>query len=396
MPFGSASGIVAGNTPAPLLEKFVIPPSVLAVSDSRVKHLLILRLALARPDITYVGTANATTLLALIELYREHESALIDDLRHGSFFMKDQVPPQIWQAVSPMLSACPERAFELDRLKSIHAVRRIADLWPSLRLVVTWTCASAGIAIDALRRELSSCTRIHELGYISSEFRGTMTLGRRAGSGLPTLDTHFFEFVECEKWDRKEPEFLTLDRIRKGVDYYIFVTTPSGLYRYFINDLVRVTGFLHQTPLIKFMQKGKGVTSITGEKLYEAQVLAAVRAALAEIDHAARFVMMLADEEARCYRLYVEAGAGLKPLPEKLAQAVDAKLGELNIEYAAKRESRRLGMLGAAWLKAEAGEAYKRYCVAIGQREGQFKTVALAYRQAFGFDLEAFVEGSNP
>lgn len=396
MPFGSASGIVAGNTPAPLLEKFVIPPSVLAISDSRVKHLLILRLALARPDITYAGTANATTLLALIELYREHESALIDDVRHGSFFMKDRVPPQIWQAVSPMLSACPERAFELDRLKSIHAVRRIADLWPSLRLVVTWTCASAGIAIDALRRELSSCTRIHELGYISSEFRGTMTLGRRAGSGLPTLDTHFFEFVEREKWDRKEPEFLTLDRIRKGVDYYIFVTTPSGLYRYFINDLVRVTGFLHKTPLLKFMQKGKGVTSITGEKLYEAQVLAAVRAALAEIDHAARFVMMLADEEARCYRLYVEAGAGPKPIPEQLAQAVDAKLGELNIEYAAKRESRRLGMLGAAWLKAEAGEAYKRYCVAIGQREGQFKTVALAYRKAFGFDLEAFVEGVKP
>jgi hypothetical protein len=144
------------------------------------------------------------------------------------------------------------------------------------------------------------------------------------------------------------------------------------------------------------MQKGKGVTSITGEKLYEAQVLAAVRAALAEVDRAARFAMMLADEEARCYRLYVEADASPKPIPERLAQAVDAKLGELNIEYAAKRESGRLGMLCAAWLKADAGEDYKRYCVAIGQREGQFKTVALAYRRTFGFDLEAFVEKANP
>jgi sterol desaturase/sphingolipid hydroxylase (fatty acid hydroxylase superfamily) len=37
MPFGSASGIVAGNTPAPVLEKFVVPPPVLTISDSRVK-----------------------------------------------------------------------------------------------------------------------------------------------------------------------------------------------------------------------------------------------------------------------------------------------------------------------------------------------------------------------
>ena len=74
--------------------------------------------------------------------------------------------------------------------------RRIADLWPRLQLVVTWTCASAGIAANALRAELSPRTRIHELGYVSSEFRGTVTLGKRAGSGFPTSDTHFFEFVE--------------------------------------------------------------------------------------------------------------------------------------------------------------------------------------------------------
>ena len=173
----------------------------------------------------------------------------------------------------------PVATAELARVQAGNGVVRIADLWPELRIVVTWTCASAGVTVDALRGELAPPTRILELGYLSSEFRGTITLGRNPGTGLPTLDTHFFEFVEREKWDRGEPEFLTLDRIRKDVDYYVIVTTPSGLYRYFINDLVRVRGFLHKTPLLKFMQKGKGVTNITGEKLYESQVLAAVRAA---------------------------------------------------------------------------------------------------------------------
>jgi hypothetical protein len=173
----------------------------------------------------------------------------------------------------------------------------------------------------------------------------------------------------------------------------VIVTTPSGLYRYFINDLVRVTGFLHRTPLIKFLQKGKGVTNITGEKLYEAQVLTAVRTVMDEARCAARFVMMLADEQACCYCLYVEPGTGAKPDAKAFAKAVDRKLCELNIEYHAKRESGRLGALKAAWLATDTSEAYKQFCVSRGQREGQFKSVAIAYRKDFSFDLESRVEG---
>jgi len=391
-PFGSASGIVAGNTPAPVKEKFVLPAEVFTIADSRVKYLLILRLALACRDITYVGTANSTTLLALITLYRAHWGQLIDDLRHGSFFLEEQVPTPVLAVLRSRLEACPERADELAALHATSADPRIADLWPSIRAVVTWTCASAGTAVSALKRELAPHTRVLELGYIASEFRATITLGRRRGCGLPTLDTHFFEFVERDRWDRGEPEFLTIDRIRKGVDYYIIVTTPSGLYRYFINDLVRVSAVLHKTPLLRFVQKGKGVTNITGEKLYECQVLDAVRAAMGEVGRALRFVMMLADEDARGYRLYIEPDAGPRPPAARLALAVDEKLARLNLEYQAKRESARLAPIDAHWLGDQTGDAYKQYCVAHGQREGQFKPTALAYRKGFGFDLDCFVQ----
>jgi hypothetical protein len=392
-PYGSASGMVAGNTPAVVLEKFVLPAPVLTISDSRLKYLTILRLALARADITYLGSANATTLLTLVKLYRQYEANLLEDLRTGAFFCSHELPEDVMRAIRPRLLARPARAAALARLSAAHGQMRISNLWPELRLVVTWTCASAGIAVEALRRELSPRTHILELGYVSSEFRGTITLGRRAGTGLPTLDTHFFEFAEREAWDRGERKLLTLDRIRKGVDYYVIVTTPSGLYRYFINDLVRVTGFLHRTPLIKFLQKGKGVTNITGEKLYEAQVLTAVRTVMDEARCAARFVMMLADEQACCYCLYVEPGTGAKPDAKAFAKAVDRKLCELNIEYHAKRESGRLGALKAAWLATDTSEAYKQFCVSRGQREGQFKSVAIAYRKDFSFDLESRVEG---
>ena len=395
-PYGSASGIVSGSTPPLVREKFVVPAPVLTIADSRVKYLLVLRLAIARRDITYLGTANPSTLLALMKLYRENENALIADLHQGGFFLADQVPADVLDSVQKRLRPVPLRAAEIAQLQASNAGRRIADLWPELRLVVTWTCASAGIAAAALRAELSPGTHIHELGYVSSEFRGTITIGKRAGSGLPTWDTHFFEFVEKDRWDRGEPEFLTLDKLRKHTDYYVVVTTPSGLYRYFINDLVRVTGFLHRMPLLKFMQKGKGVTNITGEKLYESQVLAAVRHVLEQLGRTPRFVMMLADEAAQRYCLYVDTDGGAKPEPQLLAKMVDAQLRSLNIEYDAKRESGRLADIAAAWLTPGTEEAYKHASVQQGQREGQFKVVALAYKKKFSFDLDAFVEGGTP
>jgi sterol desaturase/sphingolipid hydroxylase (fatty acid hydroxylase superfamily) len=389
-PYGSASGIVAGNTSAALQGKFAVPAPVLTIADSRVKYLLALRLAIARGDVTYLGAANPTTLLTLARLYREHQADLVADLRRGGFFLADRVPADVLKAVSARLAPDAARAGQLASLRS----PRIAELWPSLRLVVTWTCASAGIAVDTLRRELSPSTRILELGYVSSEFRGTITVGKRAGSGLPTHRAHFFEFVERRRWDRGEKRPLLLDQLEKGREYYPIVTTPSGLYRYFINDVVEVTGFLGRMPLLRFVQKGKGVTNITGEKLCEAQVLEAVRSAMAAIGRDARFVMALADEEESAYRLYVETDAGPRPRADELASRVDACLARLNVEYQAKRESERLGALRAFWVAPQTGEAYKAHCVTRGQREGQFKMVALDYRKRFGYDLDAHAEAA--
>ena len=388
LPYGSASGVVSGSTPALVRRKFVLPREVLTIADSHVKYLMILRLAIARTDITYLGTANPSTLLMLARLYREHAATLIADVRQGGFFLSARVPDTVLAAVVDRLGPQPAQAARLEKLRDA----RLADLWPALRLVVTWTCASAGVAAQALRRELGDGTRIHELGYVSSEFRGSITLGRRAGAGLPTADTHYFEFVERDCWDRGEPEFLTLDRLRKGVDYYVIVTTPSGLYRYFINDLVRVMGHVHRMPLLKFLQKGKGVTSITGEKLYESQVLAAAAQAVQAMGRMVRFVMMLADEDASRYRLYVETDDGTRPDREALAAATDAQLRRLNLEYDAKRESGRLGPIDARWLQPGTEEAYKQASVRQGQREGQFKVVALAYSRNFGFDLDAHAQ----
>ena len=228
-----------------------------------------------------------------------------------------------------------------------------AELWPNLRLIITWTGGSCRIALAAVRRTLPPGVCIAELGYLSSEFRGTITVDLERNVGAPTIHENFFEFVERDDWDAGRKEFRTVEEIEEGQEYYIFITTGAGLYRYFMNDIVAVTGLFQATPAIEFVRKGKGVTNITGEKLSENQVVSAVRSTEDALGLASGFFLMLADAEGAVYRLVVEWSGTEESIAERLIESVEQKLGELNVEYAQKRASGRLRHLearaGASW-----------------------------------------------
>lgn len=385
---GAASGLLAGHTPALLRERFVLPPGVATITDATLKYLLVLRLALARPDISLCATANVSTLLTLQRLYAEHRAALLEDLRVGGFHRAADLPASLRAELAPRLIALPARAAELARL---GAQAEFGALWPRLAAVATWTGGSAGIGLARLRRVLAADCRILELGYLASECRATLTLGRRAGTGLPTLDGNFFEFAERDAWEAGDRRLVTLDALRKGHDYYVVITTRGGLYRYFINDLVRVTGHLGRTPLLRFVQKGRGVTSLTGEKLYEAQFLAALAEVAASANLQPALALALADENRGGYDVYLECD-GERPAAATLGAALDAALARHNPEYASKRAGERLASPRLCWLRAGTHDALRAWRCARGQREAQFKLVSLDYRARFDFDLDACVE----
>ena len=207
-------------------------------------------------------------------------------------------------------------------------------------------------------------------------------------NAVPAFHENFYEFVEKDDWENNKRHFLTLDQISEGKQYYILVTTQNGLYRYFINDIIEVTGFYNNTPKIKFVQKGEGVTNITGEKLYECQLQKAIETIKQEYQLSIAFFMMIAYQETLQYVLYLEH------VPVNMldmAKEVEKHLNKLNIEYEAKRKSNRLRPLRLAFLKPGTGEAYKIYCVKAGQREGQFKLLNLQYDKDYIFNFEKYV-----
>jgi len=384
---GSVSGHLYRSLPRVIQKRFVVPPEVSSIADYDLKYLVILRLALNEPATTYLGSPNPSTFLRLIDLLNERREMLLHSLATGRFEALDALEPPLRRAIAERLKPLPGRAAQLAR----QAELTYANVWPEIRLLTTWTGGSCGIALGRLRAKLPAATAVMELGYQSTECRGTIALNTETAGGLPPLHHHFFEFVEQSAWDDGRPTFQTLGELDVGRRYYVLITTASGLYRYFMNDLLEVTEFFHGTPLLRFVQKGRGVTSLTGEKLYEAQTIEGVCSVASRCGFASSFFMMVADEQASAYRLFVEPGDPAHPDAETVAAQIDYRLGELNIEYHGKRESGRLKPLDVVWLKPGAGEAYKMACVRAGQREGQFKPVVLQYRKDLRFSFEDYI-----
>jgi hypothetical protein len=262
---GSVSGHLYASLPRFIQSKFVVPPAVSTISDYDVKYRVILHLALAQPRITYIGSPNPSTFLRLLHVLNHERELLLRSLATGVSSFTAALDPSLQQIIASRMPAMPERAALLNNLPELT----YANVWPDVKLLTTWTGGSCGTALGALRKALPVHTQVMELGYQATEVRGTIPLEPEMPGGLPPLSHTFFEFVERSAWDRERPDYVTVDQLDQGFQYYVLITTPAGLYRYFMNDLVEVTGFFRKTPLLRFVQKGKGVTNLTGEKLYE-------------------------------------------------------------------------------------------------------------------------------
>ncbi len=405
-PYGSASGMVYEGMPSLVRRKYVIGPNVLAIEDHDIRYLAIAALCLAEPAVTGVATANPSTLLRLHSIMTDRFDDLLKALDGGPLLGADRLPAEQQAEINRSLDGKSERADELRSIQARHGSELTYEhIWPNLAAIATWTGGSCGFALNALRPLLSTETKIVELGYSASEVRGAIGVDPVTNTSAPLLTDNWFEFVECDVRDGSdgavEPEqFLGLHELVEGRRYYIYVTTLDGLYRYDMNDIVAVNGWFARTPCITFIQKGRGVTNITGEKLSESQILNAVDTARRQLGMTTSFFIALADADASQYRLYVEhdqaSGQQTGSPAARLAELVDDALGELNIEYGSKRASGRLGPILGFDLGDGTAEAYRADRVDAGQRDAQFKVMHVQNLAECEFDFDAYVRPEKP
>jgi len=388
--YGSVSGYIYKTMPAMIRDRYLVPAEVFEISDYDLKYRIILRLALAQPNITYLGSANPSTFLRLRDILNNEWSMLLQSLQTASVPGIESFSAELQAILQERIRPEPEIHARLRKLSGQGEIE-FRDIWPDIHLLTTWTAGNCQFALQRLRDSLPAHTQVIELGYIATELRGTLTCDQKSNAGIPLLAQVYYEFVEKHAWENGVRETLTIEQLQYGRAYYIIVSTQYGLYRYFMNDLLEVRGFLNKTPLLRFLQKGIGVTNITGEKLYEAQVNRAIDD-VCQLNHLRlRFFMTLANVVKARYQIYLEAEDHHAINAYAIAAQLDDALAANNIEYAGKRKSGRLRAPQVFFLRPGCGDAFKRYQIDCGQREGQFKYVSLQDKRDFQFNLKHYV-----
>ena len=342
IPCGSISALTYQRVPALVKRNYVMPGEVGEIEDYDTRYRVAARLML-EADVSLVGIPNPTTLLRLAEVGAQNAEAIVAAIHDGSLGRLSPRGTEDRSRLALMerpLQRNPRRARQLERSIEQHGSLLPKHVWPNLTMIGCWLGGSAGVFARKLGAYYGDAA-LRDLGLRATEATIAVPLSDATAVGALTLHDNFFEFVAEEESGGDHPRTLLAHELEVGQRYYILLTTRAGLYRYDISDVLEVTEMQGEMPLVKFVHKGADMTNLTGEKLHGDQVAQAACDAMERVGMPVDRVQLIPDTERCGYDVLVEAGADKATL-ERFCIEIDADLARLNVEYAAKRASRRL------------------------------------------------------
>ena len=338
VPCGAITGLLARTQKGIVRRFYVGHPDIADIPDAAAKYYTLMRFAAVR-DVAFAITANPATLIRLAQVANDESEQLIRDVRDGTLSADVVTDCAPRERLAALLRPDPRRARELDTLRAKHNSLRPRDIW-KLVFLACWTGGSMGYYRQRLA-EWWGDLPVRDIGLLASEGRVTLPLLDETPAGVLDIASAFFEFIPADQWDKPDAETLTAEELEAGQDYTVVLSNYAGLIRYRLDDVVRVRGFIHATPILEFLHRAGRIASVAGEKLTESQVVQAVRSAatnlgLREFD----FLVAPRWADPPFYQMYCTA-----PATPELAKQVDNALSEMNEEYASRRNSIRLNKL---------------------------------------------------
>lgn len=379
IPCGAESGHAYKNMPSIMKKAYTAPYEVFAIEDYDLKYYMLLRLEM-QDRITFIGSVNPSTIILLCQKMKEFGESIIKDIHDGTCRGIDGLAGTAAEIINPYIKKNGERAKELEKIMDSGEGITGSAVWPEIALIGCWKGGSVGIYLRDFPEYFNENVPTRDWGYLASEIRGSIPISDESSSGVLTVETNYYEFVNEEEINNENRKYLGVSDLEEGRKYYVFPTTTAGLYRYEMNDLIEVTGFYNRTPLVSFCQKGKGVSSLTGEKLYESQVMNAVQEALERNGIRLEFIVATVQmDSVPKYICIVEETHQIidRQKGSALITDIDNCLRNENIEYETKRKSARLGNPVLKIARKGEYEKYRKKRVAEGVPDGQFKMLKL-------------------
>ncbi len=349
IPYGSASGLTLAATSAELLRRMAFPHQIRQATDPAAVDYLIMRFAVAKSEVRLVIGNNPGRLTILAEVAHDRREALINDIEQGTISVELKLEAELRLHLEKLLSPDPERAQDLRQMVAHRGRLEPRDYWPNLKIFSCWLGGTIGRYIEGLKSWLPEGVDYIDCGFGASEgkFNIPMKIGVREGP--LAIQGCFFEFMPLSGG---EP--LLAHQLVDGEDYIVLLTSYSGLYRYNLHDIIKVSGFTGQNPNIRFISKTRDIANLAGEKLAGAFLSDLICETLAERNIPWKHFCVVADSAMRRYDFCIEPAEVAHPDAAWLAD-FEARLMENAIVYKVFRNQRllhppRLIVMKSGWL----------------------------------------------
>lgn len=305
----------------------------------------------------YVGDLSGITALNLpgwVERRLYEPGAAIAQIADWPAKIK-AIADRTWNRDITMLAGIPSWLLVLAEAVINRATRGKARpsylqaVWPNLECLVHGG-VPIGPFMDELRNNIGPKVNFHEVYPASEGFIATQDSESSLGLRLMTDVGLFFEFLPMEHYHENEltrisGKTVPLEGVRAGVDYALVLTTPAGLTRYVIGDIVRFTSI--EPPRLIYVGRTKLQLSAFGEHVIEKELtdsLLAVcqrhRWSITNFHVAPQFInSAIVGQKRGRHEWWIE----LKPISLKnptgpvLSAELDIELQRLNDDYQAKR-----------------------------------------------------------
>lgn len=272
VPQGFASGFNYRNLPGILRDKFILPYWIFTLPDAEDRSYAAGRLLAGDRRLGSLSAISPVNLVNLREALERNAERLFADIANGTLTLSKS--PDLAAAYharpDPVLATGLEKAWRRSGALPNDL------LFPSLRLMVCWQGGNMGYYLPQLDRCFEG-TRHFEFPISASE--GVFAIPHRLdrAGGILAVTSHFLEFLPEDRGTTPFPA-LRADQLQVGRHYRIIVTNSGGLYRYDMEDIIRVTGFHNRTPIIEFVCRADRQVSVANERVTELDVTVAMEA----------------------------------------------------------------------------------------------------------------------
>ncbi len=269
--------------------------------------------------------------------------------------------------VPAWIQMCMEKIIERYDLKTIH------DIWPNLAFFV-----HGGVSFEPYKKgfeRLLTKPLTYIETYLASEgFIAYQDKQYHKGMKLVTGNNIFFEFVpfDDQHFDHDGnmvpgSKVLSLKDVEEGKDYAILLSTNAGTWRYLIGDTVKFID--KRRSEIVITGRTKHFLSLVGEHLSVDNMNRAVNLVAGELNLSIPEFTVAGEPFGSFFAHHWFVACNAYVDKNELRDRIDAKLKDLNDDYAVERES----ALKEVILEVLPEEKFLEFMNAKGKIGGQHK-----------------------